>query len=201
MITVLIRKLQTTELYLDGIVSGEVKKRVLQHTAVAGGENKAVAVEPVGILGVVPHHLIVQYVPHRSASHRQTGVAGIRLLHGVDGQETDSVDGLLHELGISCLLQGLHGGGSDHRVADHGGGGAAAGEGGGSGGGGGFESREGGDGGRRGVELVGGAMAGDGGAREDGLRESEGGRGSHGSAYFVFVEMNERELERIKGEI
>lgn len=131
----------------------------------SGGEHEAIAIKPIGVLRVVPHHLIVQNVSHRSAAHGQTRVAGVRLLHGVNCQEPDCVDGLIHELGIGSLLEGLHGGGGADR--ETGCGGRAAPVNGSYGGrGGSFKAGEGGDGKSggcgRGVELLGGAMAGDG---------------------------------------
>lgn len=86
---------------LDGVISGQVKKRVLQHAPMSCGEHKPITIEPVRILGVVPHDLIVQYVGHGSAAHGQTRVTRIRLLHGINCQETDCVDGLLDEFDIS----------------------------------------------------------------------------------------------------
>lgn len=75
---------------------------------VASGQDEAIPVEPVGVLGVILHHLVVQDVPHGRAPHGQTRVSGIGLLHGIDGQESDGVHGLLHE-GAVRLLQSLHG--------------------------------------------------------------------------------------------
>lgn len=49
---------------------------------------------------------------HRRASHWQPWVPGIRLLHGIDRQETDRVDRFLHK-GRRSLLQRLHGGSAD----------------------------------------------------------------------------------------
>jgi hypothetical protein len=77
----------------------------------AGGEDEAVAVEPVWVLGVVPHDLVVQDVTHRSAPHGQTRVTRVGLLHGVDRQEPNRVHGLLHQGSIGGLV---HGGGLGH---------------------------------------------------------------------------------------
>lgn len=54
---------------LYGVIAGEVEECILEHASMAGGEHKAIAIEPLGILGVIPHDLIIQYVAHRSASH------------------------------------------------------------------------------------------------------------------------------------
>jgi hypothetical protein len=96
--------------YLDAVVSGEVEQSVLEHAPVAGGEDKAVAVEPVRVLGVVPHDLVVEDVAHGRASHGEPRVAGVGLLDGVDGQEPDRVDRLLEQLAYGGLpLERLNG--------------------------------------------------------------------------------------------
>jgi hypothetical protein len=85
----------------------------------AGGEDEAVAVEPVWVLGVVPHELVVQDVTHRSTPHGQTRlVTRVGLLHDVHPQEPDRVHELLHQGGIGGLVHngGLNNGGS-YRVA------------------------------------------------------------------------------------
>lgn len=94
--------------YIDAVVASEVKKSVLKHTSVSGGEYESVTVEPVRVLRVVPHDLVVQHVSHRSASHRQTRMAGVRLLHGVDGQKPDRVHRLLHQRLLSGRIERLH---------------------------------------------------------------------------------------------
>eukprot|EP00850_Spirogloea_muscicola_P011473 SM000071S21097 [mRNA] locus=s71:348042:352773:- [translate_table: standard] len=94
--------------YLDAIVAVDVEQRVLEHAPVAGRENKAIPVEVVGVLGVESHVLIEQDVGHGRAAHGQARVAGLGLLHGVDGEEADGVDGELGDLGVGPGL-GLHG--------------------------------------------------------------------------------------------
>ena len=56
----------------DRVVTGEVQQRVKQHAAVTGGQHEAVAVEPLGVLGVVLEEL-VGGVTHGCAAHRQPG--------------------------------------------------------------------------------------------------------------------------------
>ena len=104
--------------HLDAVVSGEVEQGVLEHASVAGGEDEAVAVEPVGVLGVVAHDLVVEDVSHGRASHGEPRVAGVGLLHGVDGQEPDRVDRLLEQLaGGGLALERLDGGGAHDALA------------------------------------------------------------------------------------
>ena len=57
----------------------------------ARGEHEAVAVEPGVVLGVVRHRLAVDDVPHGGAAHGETGVAGVGLVDGVDGEEAHGV--------------------------------------------------------------------------------------------------------------
>jgi len=104
--------------YLNTVVSGEVEQGVLEHAAVAGGENEAVTVEPVGVLGVVAHDLVVEDVAHGRAAHGEARVTGVGLLDGVDGQEPDRVDRLLEQLARGGLpLERLDGGGAHDALA------------------------------------------------------------------------------------
>lgn len=74
---------------------------------VASRQNEAIPVEPVRILGVILHHLVIQNVSHGSTPHGQTRMPGIRLLHSIDSQEPDRVDRLLQHRDVR-LLQRLH---------------------------------------------------------------------------------------------
>ena len=56
-------------------------------------EDKAVAVRPVGVVGIVAHNLGVEQVRERCIGHRGAGVAGVGLLHAVHGECADGVDG------------------------------------------------------------------------------------------------------------
>jgi len=96
--------------HLDCIVPSEVEERVLEHAPMAGGEHEAVAVEPGGVLRVEAEELVEQDVSQRRAAHGEAWVPGLRLLHGVHGQEPDRVHRLLHQLGLrrlgSCAERG-----------------------------------------------------------------------------------------------
>ena len=87
------------------VVAGEVQQRVKQHAAVASREHEAVAVEPLGVPGVVLEHLVPQGERHRCTAHGQPRVTGIRFIDRVDRQEADAVD--------AERLEGGRGGG-DH---------------------------------------------------------------------------------------
>lgn len=86
-----------TESHLNAVVASKVKQSVLEHTAMTSGQYKPVTVEPVGILWIVPHDLVVQNMAHRGATHGQTRMTRIRLLNGIDGQESDRVYRLLDQ--------------------------------------------------------------------------------------------------------
>ena len=69
-----------------------VQQRVDQHAAVAGGQHEAVAVEPLGVLGVVLEELVPQGVAHRGTTHGQAGVPALGLVDRINRQEADAVD-------------------------------------------------------------------------------------------------------------
>jgi hypothetical protein len=58
---------------------------------VAVGQNKAVAVQPVRVLGVELHELVEQDVGNRGHAHGRTGVTRVCLGGGID-LETTSVN-------------------------------------------------------------------------------------------------------------
>ena len=82
------------------IVAGDVEQAVEQSRTVAGGENEAIAIRPLRILGVEVHELGEEDVGHGGGAERQTGVAGVCGLHRVDGEDAESVDGFGFELSI-----------------------------------------------------------------------------------------------------
>ena len=58
----------------------------------AGRQHEAVAVEPLGVLGVVLEELVPEGVTHGCAAHRQAGVAAVGLVDGVNSQHPNAVD-------------------------------------------------------------------------------------------------------------
>lgn len=66
------------------VVAQQVEQGVLEHGAVAGGQHEAVAVGPLGILGVGGEEVLERDVSHGGAAHRQTGVAGVSLRGGLE---------------------------------------------------------------------------------------------------------------------
>ena len=72
-------------------VAGEIEQRIEQHRAVAGRQHEAVAVRPFRIGRVVFQELREQDGCDIGCAHRQAGMAGLRLLHGVHGEATDRI--------------------------------------------------------------------------------------------------------------
>ena len=105
--------------YGDGGVAGEVHEGVLEHAAVARGEDEAVTVEPLVVLGVVGHRLAVEDVAHGRASHGKTGVTGVGLVDGIDREEANGVHAVLDGVGGDVSRRGdsgtdrLHSAGGD----------------------------------------------------------------------------------------
>ena len=78
---------------LDGqAVAEQVQQAVDQHGTVARGQHEAVAIEPLGIGGIVRHLLAPHGVGGGSRAHRHAGMAGLGLLYALGGQDADGVD-------------------------------------------------------------------------------------------------------------
>ena len=73
------------------LVAGEIQQRIEQHRAVAGRQHEAVAVGPVGSLGIEFQEVGEQHGGDVGHAHRQAGMAGIRLLDRIHGQRADGV--------------------------------------------------------------------------------------------------------------
>ncbi len=89
------------ELVERQVVAREVQQAVEQRRAVAGGEHEAVAVGPVRARRAVPHRPQEQRVADRRGAEREARVARVGLLHGVDRERADRVDGKLVEIGTA----------------------------------------------------------------------------------------------------
>ena len=77
------------------VVAGQVEQRVEEHAGVPGGEDEAVAVEPVRPRRGVAEEPRPQHVGHGRRAHGRAGVAAVGLLDAVDGEGADGVDGQL----------------------------------------------------------------------------------------------------------
>ncbi len=73
------------------IVPGQMEQAVQQHRAVAGGQDKAVAVEPRRVRRVVLEKARPQHVRHGRGAQRQARMAAVGLLHGVDRKEAQGI--------------------------------------------------------------------------------------------------------------
>ena len=76
-------------------VAGQVEQPIEQHRPVAGREDEAVAVRPVGGLGIELEELREQDRRDVGHAHRHARMTGLRLLDRVDGQEADRVGQLV----------------------------------------------------------------------------------------------------------
>jgi hypothetical protein len=83
------------------VIAEEVKEGILEHAAMAVGQNEAVTVEPVGVLGVELHELVEENVGNGSHAHGSTGVSRVTVEGSIGRQHTDAVDGLLIKLGVA----------------------------------------------------------------------------------------------------
>ena len=72
-------------------IAEEIKQRIEQHRAVAGGEHEAVAVGPGRIGGIEFEKLAEQHGRDIGRAHRQAGMPGLGLLDGVHRQRADGV--------------------------------------------------------------------------------------------------------------
>ncbi len=80
-------------------VSGQEELDVLGQAGVARGEDEAVPARPVRIGRVVAHQLLVEQVRDGRQAHGRTGMAVTDLLHGIHGQDSNRVHGLLVQVG------------------------------------------------------------------------------------------------------
>jgi hypothetical protein len=78
-------------------VAREMEPRVDEHGSVAGGQDEAVAVDPLGVIRVVLQQLAVQHGAHLRGAQGQAQVARVRRRDGVHGQATGLICGLVRE--------------------------------------------------------------------------------------------------------
>jgi len=78
---------------VDGGIAGEVEPGVEEHGAVTGAEDEAIAVEPMGIGGVVGEGLAEENGTDFCATEGETEVTGVAGMNGVHGEATGFVSG------------------------------------------------------------------------------------------------------------
>ena len=83
---------EALDLVKGEVVAGEMEEAVEEHGGVAGGEDEAVAVVPVGVRGVVLEEAVPEGVGHGRGAHRAAGVSVARLLHRIGGEQAEGVD-------------------------------------------------------------------------------------------------------------
>ena len=71
---------------------GEVKNGPEQHRGVPVGEHEPVAVGPDRILRIILQHPVPNRVDQRRQRHRRARMAGLGLLHGINGERADRID-------------------------------------------------------------------------------------------------------------
>ncbi len=67
----------------------------------AGGENEAIAIGPERVGGIIAKKTLPQGIDHGSQTHGSAGMAGVGLLHGVDGECADRVDAELVDIWLT----------------------------------------------------------------------------------------------------
>ena len=72
------------EIVHGDLVAEEVEEGILQHAAMAVGEDKAISVGPVGVLGVEAHELIEEDMRGGSQAHGGSGMPGIGFEDRID---------------------------------------------------------------------------------------------------------------------
>ena len=80
------------------VVTGHMEQAVEQHRSVSCREDKAIAVDPAGVGGIVLEEMRPQDVRHRRGAHRQARMAAVGLLHRVDRKEAQRIDAQLIQI-------------------------------------------------------------------------------------------------------
>lgn len=106
------KTIKSKQTNLNTVITSKVKQSILKHTSVTSRQDEPVPIEPIRVLRIIPHDLIIQYVTHRSTAHGQARVTRISLLDRIDRQKSDRIDGFIHQRCFR-LLQGFNGGGSN----------------------------------------------------------------------------------------
>ncbi len=90
------------------LVPGEEELGVEGQRGVAGGEDEAVTAGPLGIGGVVTHHLLKDRVRGRGERHGRPRVTVAHLLHGVGREDPGGVDGTPVQFGPFEAVRAVH---------------------------------------------------------------------------------------------
>ena len=79
------------------VVAGEKQRGVEQRRSVAVRQHKAIAIGPLRVRRIVLHQLVKQQVGDGRAAQRRAGMAALGLLHRVDREQPQCVNGKLVE--------------------------------------------------------------------------------------------------------
>jgi len=71
--------------FIYGADTGEMQRGVEKHGSVAGGEDETIAIGPEGIGGIIAKKILPERIDDGSQTHGGAGMAGVGLLHGVNG--------------------------------------------------------------------------------------------------------------------
>ena len=85
--------------------AGQIEQRIKQHRAMAGGQDKTIAVRPVRGGGVIFEHLGEQHGGDIGGAHRQTRMTRFRLFHRIHGERAN---GIRHLVMGDFIVVGWH---------------------------------------------------------------------------------------------
>ena len=74
------------------LVAGKKKRAIQQRRGVPIRQHKPVAVRPFRIRRIVLHDLVKQQIGNGGAAQRRAGMTAIRLLHLIDGEQTQGIN-------------------------------------------------------------------------------------------------------------
>src|SRR6516162_194694 len=82
---------------IHGLNASEMKRRPEQHGGMAVRKHEAIAMEPDRVLWIKFEDTIPYRIDQRCERHWRSGVSGVGLLHGIDGERANRVDAQLIE--------------------------------------------------------------------------------------------------------
>src|SRR5215831_433143 len=80
---------------IHGLNASEMERRPEQHGRMAVRKHETIAIGPDRVLGIKFQDTIPYRVDERRERHGRSGMPGVGLLHGIDGERTNRVDAQL----------------------------------------------------------------------------------------------------------
>lgn len=77
---------------VQALHSEHMQQRLKQQRRVTRGQHETIAIGPQGIGGIVTQEILPQRVGYRRHRRWRAWMAGISLLHGINGQRPDGID-------------------------------------------------------------------------------------------------------------